>query len=147
LTEAFDALEMDDIDVFDTSKIVTSKPVGPSQRIYANAAATISSDLDPLRLLIRLKAIEHHFGRRHRGQSWRPRVLDLDIILWSGGIYSSDDPALAIPHPHMCKRGFVLGPAAKIAPDWHDPVSGFAIKHLFHRLNRPKPLDASDLHH
>lgn len=134
---------MPDIDVFANSPIISSAPVGPSQRTYANAAAILASPLEPPALLDRLHEIEAHFGRERRGQRWRARVLDLDIILWSGGIWAEDRPALSIPHPAMRTRGFVLAPAAAIAPDWRDPVTGLTIRQLQSRLTRPKPLDAS----
>jgi 2-amino-4-hydroxy-6-hydroxymethyldihydropteridine diphosphokinase len=143
IEQAFVALEMDDIDVFATSSIIRSTPIGPSHRQYANAVVIIASDLSPPALLTRLKSIEAHFGRRIRGQKWRTRVLDLDIILWSGGIWSGDRPALAIPHHLMPDRHFVLGPANEIAANWRDPISGLTIKHHFHRLMHPNPLDAT----
>lgn len=143
LTEAFAALEMADIDVFANSPIIGSAPVGPSQRTYANAAAIVASPLEPPAMLARLHEIEAHFGRERRGQRWRARVLDLDIILWSGGIWAEDSPALSVPHPAMRSRGFVLAPAAMIAPDWRDPVTGLTIRQLQSRFTRPKPLDAS----
>lgn len=139
LAEAISALEMPDIDVFAQSPIIASAAIGPSQRIYANAAAILASPLGPPALLERLHEIEAHFGRERRGQRWRARILDLDLILWSGGIWADDE--LAIPHPAMRKRGFVLTPAAMIAPDWRDPLTGLTIRQLQTRLNRPKPLD------
>jgi 2-amino-4-hydroxy-6-hydroxymethyldihydropteridine diphosphokinase len=147
IEQAFIALEMGDIDVFATSRIIRSAAVGPSLRQYANAAAIIASDLSPPALLTRLKSVEAHFGRRIKGQKWRARVLDIDIILWSGGIWSGERPALAIPHRQMHHRHFVLGPAHEIAANWRDPVSGFTIKHHFHRLMHPIPLDAAKPHH
>ncbi len=141
IEQALAALEMPEIDVFARSSIVSSRPIGPSKRLYANAAAIIASSLDPVEILRQLQAVEQHFGRLRRGQNWRSRTLDLDILLWSGGIWCSDAPALAIPHPHMHLRNFVLQPAANIASNWRDPVSGFAIKHLVKRINRSKPLD------
>jgi 2-amino-4-hydroxy-6-hydroxymethyldihydropteridine diphosphokinase len=141
LAQAIEALEMPDIDVFAVSSPITSAPVGPSQRRYANSVAILSSTLFPDQLLHRLHSIEAHFGRERRGQRWRARALDLDIILWSGGIWVSDNPALAIPHSAMRERSFVLGPAMQIAPDWRDPITKLTIRQLFHRLNQPKPLD------
>jgi 2-amino-4-hydroxy-6-hydroxymethyldihydropteridine diphosphokinase len=141
LENAIAALEMPGIDVFAVSPTIASRPIGPSQRQYANSAAILASDLDPPALLHHLQAIEAHFGRERRGQRWRARVLDLDIILWSGGIWVSGTPALAIPHPAMQKRAFVLGPAQKIAADWIDPIKCKSIKQIFHCLNRRKPLD------
>ena len=141
LAQAVAALETADVDVFAVSPTVRSAAIGPSRRCYANAAAILSTSLSPPGLLAMLQSIEAHFGRIRRGQNWQARTLDLDIILWSGGIWSSDAPALAIPHYAMRKRGFVLGPAQVIVPDWRDPVSNLSIRHLFHRLNRSKQLD------
>jgi len=132
---------MDDIDVFSQSAVIDSAPIGPSQRRYANAAAVVSSELDPPALLSRLLEIEAHFGRVRRGQPWQARVLDLDILLWSGGIWADTKPELAIPHPALRIRSFVLTPAAMIASDWRDPVTGLTIRQLQSRFNRPKPLD------
>jgi 2-amino-4-hydroxy-6-hydroxymethyldihydropteridine diphosphokinase len=92
-------------------------------------------------MLTLLQSVELHFGRHRRGQAWQARTLDLDIICWSGGMWISDNPALAIPHPAMRVRPFVLAPAAAIAPDWRDPISGRSIRQLFHSINRSKPLD------
>jgi 2-amino-4-hydroxy-6-hydroxymethyldihydropteridine diphosphokinase len=55
-------------------------------------------------------------------------VLDLDIVLWSGGAWSSPD--LTVPHIAFRERGFVLDPAAAIAPAWRDPVSGLTLRQL-----------------
>lgn len=139
IKQAIAALEMDDIDVFAHSATIGSAPLGPSRRQYANAAAIVSSPNEPLALLHRLQDIEHHFGRLRRGRAWQARTLDLDILLWSGGIWADDD--LAIPHRGLQSRNFVLTPAAMIAPDWRDPVTGLTIRQLQSRFNRPKPLD------
>jgi 2-amino-4-hydroxy-6-hydroxymethyldihydropteridine diphosphokinase len=139
IEQAIAALEMDDIDVFAHSATIDSAPIGPSRRQYANAAAIISSVIEPMMLLNRLHDIERHFGRVRRGRPWQARTLDLDILMWSGGIWADDD--LAIPHPALRSRNFVLTPAAMITPDWRDPVTGLTIRQLQSRFNRPKPLD------
>jgi 2-amino-4-hydroxy-6-hydroxymethyldihydropteridine diphosphokinase len=141
IAQAIAALEMPEIDVFDVSPIIGSIAVGPSQRQYANAAALLSSDLEPPEMLLALQSIERHFGRNRSGQRWRARTLDLDIILWSGGIWSSMSPPLSIPHICFRDRNFVLTPALAIAADWREPLTGLSIRQLFHRHNRAKPLD------
>ena len=120
------------------SPLVRSAPVGPSQRRYANAAVLLDSPLQPPAMLAQLKAIERRFGRR-RGRRWGARVIDLDIILWSGGAWSS--PGLTIPHVAFRERRFVLDPLAVIAPDWRDPVTGRTVRQLRCRLTvrRPAP--------
>ena len=117
---------------------LASAPLGPSLRRYANGAALVRSPLDPPGLLAMLKRIERAFGRRARGQRWASRVLDLDIVLWSGGAWAS--PALTIPHIAMRERSFVLRPALALCPDWRDPLTGQTLRHLHARLTRPRPL-------
>src|SRR3546814_19903770 len=81
---------------------MTTPPLGPTIRRFANMVAIIESDDDPPALLRRLKAIEHAFGRR-RGRRWGARVIDLDIILWSGG--AGADAWLTVPHRAFRERG------------------------------------------
>jgi 2-amino-4-hydroxy-6-hydroxymethyldihydropteridine diphosphokinase len=131
LSHVMDAL---DVKLLARSAIVASAPLGPSKRNYANAAAIIKTKMEPPELLEHLKAIEAAFGRRSGGRKWQARVLDLDIILWSGGFWSTAD--LAIPHPAFRTRDFVLRPAAAIAADWRDPLTGLRVKHLKARLDR-----------
>lgn len=119
------------------SPIVASAPLGPSIRTFANAVALVASDDAPEALLTRLKQIERAFGRR-RGQRWGARTIDLDIILWSGGIWAS--PTLTIPHPAFRTRGFVLSPLLAIAPRWRDPLTGLTIRQLHARLTRARPV-------
>ncbi len=139
LESAIEALESDTIDVFAVSPLVHSRPIGPSRRIYANGTALIASALEPRDLLDRLQAIEADFGRTRRGQPWQARTLDLDIILWSGGIYC--DSALNIPHHAFRERGFVVAPATTIAANWRDPVTGLTLRQIEARFTRAKPLD------
>lgn len=115
--------------------VIRSRPIGPSQREYANGAAVISTSLEPPALLGLLQAVEVAFGRRRQGQRWRSRTLDLDIVLWSGGIWADD--SLTVPHREFRKRDFVLAPAARVAPQWRDPRSGLTLRQLAHRLTRP----------
>lgn len=116
-----------------SSHVVTTAPLGPSPRRYANAAALIATDLAPGALLHRLKQIERRFGRRG-GRRWASRVLDLDIVLWNGGAWS--EPGLTVPHIAFRERRFVLDPAAAIAPLWRDPVTGLTLRQLAAR-HRP----------
>lgn len=141
LRHSFDALEMADIFILAASSIRSSKPIGASRREYANAAAILISPLNPPSLLARIKMLEAHFGRRKSGERWRARSLDIDIILWSGGGWSSRKPNLIIPHPQWRHRHFVLAPAAEIAADWRDPASGHHIKQLLQRMKRANRLD------
>jgi len=138
LAAALERLAAEGQRVTAAAPVIETAPVGPSIRRYANAAALIETRLEPEALLALLKRLEREFGRRPGGQRWRARVLDLDLVLWSGGPYAS--PALTIPHPLFRERLFVLGPAAAIAPDWRDPLTGLTLRQLHARLTGPRPL-------
>jgi 2-amino-4-hydroxy-6-hydroxymethyldihydropteridine diphosphokinase len=125
-----------DFGLLNASPIVLNPALGHAGREFANAVALIESELDPPAMLRRLKAIERKFGRR-RGRRWGSRVLDLDIVAWSGGKWRS--PGLKVPHPALEQRSFVLGPLAAIAPNW--PIRGaLTARHLAHRLARRRRL-------
>lgn len=138
LAAALDALAAEDTEIVARSPIVDSAPLGPSNRRYANAVAIVETALAPEALLARLHAVERAFGRRRRGTRWRARVLDLDVVLWSGGAWAST--RLTIPHPEFRRRAFVLAPAAAVASDWRDPITGQTVRRLHARLTRPRPL-------
>lgn len=119
------------------SPVIATPAMGAAQRRFANAALVLESELDPPALLAACKRTEREFGRR-RGQRWGDRVLDCDIILWSGGVWRTK--VLSIPHPAFAQRRFVLGPACTIAPDWRAGPFGLTLAHHQARLTRPRPL-------
>jgi 2-amino-4-hydroxy-6-hydroxymethyldihydropteridine diphosphokinase len=121
----------EDFGLFDASPIVLNAAHGGAGRDFANAVAMVESDIGPAQMLGRLKNMEQAFGRRG-GRRWGPRVLDLDIVLWSGGRWRSR--RLTIPHPQLARRSFVLQPLSAIAPGWR--VGALSIRHLAHRLAR-----------
>jgi len=124
--------------VLAVAPVLLTDPIGPSRRRYANSAALIETRLDPPALLAMLKRIEHEFGRRSGGQRWTSRVLDLDLILWSGGAFA--ERGITVPHPLFRERDFVLAPALRIAANWRDPVTGLTLRHLHARLTRRRPV-------
>ena len=132
---------MDECAAFGTvaarSPVIGTPAMGAAQRRFANAALVLESEFDPPALLAACKRTEREFGRRP-GQRWGDRVLDVDIIAWSGGAWRSK--GLAIPHPAFAARRFVLDPACAIAPDWRTPPHGLTIAHHQARLTRPRPL-------
>lgn len=120
--------------LFDASPIILNTAHGGAGRDFANAVALVESGLEPAQILQRLKCIERDFGRR-RGRRWGPRVLDLDIVLWSGGEFSSRQ--LRIPHPRLTERAFVLQPLAVVASGWR--IGPFTVRHLAARRGRRAP--------
>jgi 2-amino-4-hydroxy-6-hydroxymethyldihydropteridine diphosphokinase len=115
------------------SRVRPTPALGPAGRGFANAVALVETALEPPALLAMLKRVERDFGRRG-GRRWGPRVLDLDIILWSGGPWEGG--GLVVPHPEFRRRRFVLEPLAELAPRWRDPITGATVRQLLHRLGR-----------
>ncbi len=103
-------------EVYATSAIYETRPVGPSSEPFLNAAVELRTRLPPPVLMEQLLAIEARHGRvRHT--RWGARTLDLDLLLvlrpsGSGGFISHECrlPSLTLPHPRMTERDFVLVP-------------------------------------
>ena len=137
LSAAVDVLEELGLLFHAVAPTITTSPIGVSRRRFANSAALVETFREPEELLGLLKATEQSFGRKSVGQRWSARVLDLDIILWDGGIWECEE--LIIPHPEFRQRDFVLEPACAIARHWRDPVTNLSVAHLFARLTKPRP--------
>ena len=104
------------------SSLYRSAPLGPAgQPDFVNAVAQLSTGLAPQALLAALLAVERRFGRE-RSFPNAPRTLDLDLLLYDA--QSIDEPGLAVPHPRMHRRAFVLAPLIEIAPDCVIPGIG-----------------------
>ena len=125
----------EEFNLFDASPILLNKAIGNTGRDFANAVALVEARLEPPEMLARLKKVEQQFGRR-AGRRWGDRVLDLDLIAWSGGTHRS--PGLTIPHPRLNERHFVLGPLNAVAPGW--VINGaLTVRHLLSRLGKRRP--------
>jgi 2-amino-4-hydroxy-6-hydroxymethyldihydropteridine diphosphokinase len=103
-------------------------PQGP----FINAAALLSTSLEPAQLLSELQRIEDHFGRR-RETKWAARPLDLDLALYDD--VSLEAAELSLPHPRLCFRRFMLEPAVEIAPWMVHVESGWTLQRLLDHLN------------
>ncbi|MFO7277554.1 MAG: 2-amino-4-hydroxy-6-hydroxymethyldihydropteridine diphosphokinase [Pseudomonadota bacterium] len=105
------------------SRLYGSRPFGPvPQPDFVNAVAGLLTQLEPLRLLRELRAIEAEFGRPEQRERWGPRVIDLDLLVY--GHERRNEPQLTLPHPGIVERNFVLYPLAEIAPDLDVPGLG-----------------------
>lgn len=120
-----------------SAPVISTHPLGPSTRQFANSALIVESALPPNAMLRSLQRIEDQLGRR-RHRRWGARSMDIDIILWSGGQWKSG--SLRIPHPAFRQRSFVLTPLRRIAAQWRDPVSGLSIRQLDARLRKARPI-------
>ena len=103
------------------SSYYASAPLDAPGEDYVNAVAHVRTSLSPLDLLHALQAIERAHGRE-RPFARAPRTLDLDLLLF--GARTMHTPELALPHPRLAERAFVLVPLAEIAPGLDIPGSG-----------------------
>lgn len=115
------------------SSLYRSAPVGyADQPDFVNAVAAIETSLSPRELLDALLAIERRHGRV-RDFPNAPRTLDLDIVAYGDRVV--EEPGLAIPHPRMQERAFVVIPLAEIAPDALIPGRG-VVRDLVENVDR-----------
>ena len=109
--------------------VIETEPVGgPPQGPYLNTVVEIDTDLEPMALLERLKAIERQLGRAPASERWAARPIDLDILFYDRRIIR--DPQLSIPHPRLQERWFVLEPLAQLAPDLMHPTLNRSVAEL-----------------
>ncbi len=114
---------------FQLSRFFRTPPVGgpAGQPPFINAVAAINTSASPWDVWYSIRSVEKEFGRE-RNLRWEARRIDLDILLYDQARIWT--PHLKIPHPRMCMRRFILLPAADVARDWLDPVSGWTIGQL-----------------
>lgn len=115
LDAAIDALrKTPGVWVYSVSSYVESEPAyKEDQAAFANAVAVLQTTLVPQELLDVLHAIEGEQGRvRHEANG--PRTLDLDILDYEDVV--SSDEQLALPHPRILERDFVVTPLLQVEP-------------------------------
>lgn len=101
------------------------------QPLFLNGVIEIETQLPPVTLLQRLKAIEVQLGRVPR-EVWGPREIDLDILFYGQALVCEED--LTIPHPLLHRRLFVLKPMLDLNPDWIHPVLEKTIRELMEQF-------------
>ena len=86
------------------------------QPAFVNLCIAVATELSPQQLLARALAVERAFGRvRVAGERWGPRPLDIDLLAYDDVLLETPD--LALPHPRLHERAFVLVPLGEIRPD------------------------------
>jgi len=122
------------------SSFYETRPWGmENQPWFLNAVCEIETDLKPPDLLKEIKDMELALGRLPGGIRWGPRKIDLDILLYRDLIYHTRD--LAIPHPHLTERLFVLAPLVEIAPEIAHPKTVIPFGKYLEQLKTLHPDD------
>ena len=94
--------------ILNNSRIFRSDPWGyDSENEFLNMGLVIKTSLEPTLLLKKLKSIEKQMGRGPKMiESYQDRIIDLDILIYSG--FKIDSEELSIPHPKIKERKFSL---------------------------------------
>jgi 2-amino-4-hydroxy-6-hydroxymethyldihydropteridine diphosphokinase len=128
LRRAIEELRAAGIEVRRVSSIYETQPVGHTgQPWFLNCVVEAETERMPLQLLKRLQQIERRLGRRRRTPGG-PRTIDIDILLFGNHVMETE--ALAVPHPRLAERRFVLQPLCELAPGLRHPGSGQTMAEL-----------------
>ena len=124
LRAAVDALGSEDgVTVVAVSSLRETEPVGVGdQPRFLNGVVSLETSLNARELLDRLLGVEQRFGRVRVPDEHGPRTIDLDLLLY--GDETIDEPGLAVPHPRLHERRFVLEPLGELAPGLVVPGRG-----------------------
>ena len=114
------------------SSFYRTEPVGPQdQPWFINAVAEVRTALSPRQLFAALKEIEREMGRKQE-KKWGPRLIDLDLLLYGQEVVREE--GLAVPHPELHRRRFVLEPLCELASYVIHPSFGVSARGLLDRL-------------
>jgi len=115
------------------SRLYRTAPWGDvAQPEFVNAVARLDTSLTAIDLMRALLGVERAAGRVRGPERYGPRVLDLDLLLY--GDQRIDTADLAVPHPRLAERAFVLVPLCEIAPALEIPGSG-RVEELLRRVD------------
>jgi 2-amino-4-hydroxy-6-hydroxymethyldihydropteridine diphosphokinase len=91
------------------------------QQDFINTAVSLNTKLTAIELLNAFQNIENKMGRvRH--EKWGPRVIDIDILLYSDFVVNQQ--RLTIPHPYILERNFVIVPLLELNQEVSVPNKG-----------------------
>lgn len=117
-----------DINIRAISSVYETEPEGyKEQKRFFNLVLEVETSLTLRKLFGVCQTIEELLKRK-REIKWGPRTIDLDILLYDD--LELKDEILAIPHPKLHRRLFVLIPLLEIAPELKFP-SGYSLKSLY----------------
>jgi 2-amino-4-hydroxy-6-hydroxymethyldihydropteridine diphosphokinase / dihydropteroate synthase len=146
IESALSLMNKDGVKVKRTSSLYETKAMYyEDQGSFLNGVCSVDTTKEPLALLDSLQNIESTLGRE-RTISKGPRNIDLDVIAYGSEGISHE--RLAVPHPGLSEREFVLRPLNDISPDLVLPMSHptdneiqrkMAVRSLYRNLQNRDP--------
>lgn len=128
LKRAANKLKEKSIFIKGCSSLYRSSPVDYlKQNDFLNVSLLVETELEPQETMRKLKEIENEMGRVKIIEKG-PRNIDLDVIFWEKGRFSSPD--LTIPHKEAEKRLFVIIPTLELlekSTDFKDERAKFQL--------------------
>ena len=117
-----------------TSSVYEAEPLEyPDQPRFLTLVCEGKTWISAEELLKSLKEIEIAIGRQPSFRNG-PSPITIDILLYDDLYIRQED--LAIPHPRLNERAFVLVPLAEIAPTAIDPVSGKKVQDVLKAVSK-----------
>lgn len=111
----------------ESTRIETAPYGGVADEVFLNSAVEVETLYSPYELLDRIHQIEEK-GERVRKERWGNRTLDVDILFYDDIIIG--DKNLAIPHPDLVNRDFVIVPLKELNENLVHPICKKRIKEL-----------------
>lgn len=133
LLEAIERIgKLENTEVIKSSTILETEPFGyVEQDNFLNACLEVKTLMTGQEFLKAILQIELDMGRV-REIKWGPRIIDIDILFYDREVI--EDENLAVPHPWICEREFVLDPLSEIAPNYVHPLERKTIGMLARKL-------------
>ena len=129
LRRAVERLGESDVRVLHCSRIYETEPVDyVNQAWFLNQVVEAETVLFPMQLLSRTGRIERELGRTRTAVKKGPRTIDIDILFYAAAVVET--ARLAIPHPRLAERRFVLAPLAELAPEMRHPVTHRSVRQM-----------------
>jgi 2-amino-4-hydroxy-6-hydroxymethyldihydropteridine diphosphokinase len=113
------------------SSVYATEPWGFVSDLFWNQAIIAETTLDPFEILQQSQAIEKSMGRIKLSDNYEARTMDIDLLFYDD--LQVNTPNLAIPHPKMDERKFVLIPLNDIAPEKIHPGSGLTVHEMLQK--------------
>ena len=119
------------------SSLYETDPIQVEGGVFINAVARIETELSAGELLKAALALENSLGRERSPGKVRPRIMDIDLLIY--GNKRMEDQELTLPHPRMTRRRFVMEPLAELEGELTIPGTGQTAAQIAVRLEEVAP--------